>query len=64
MIVYSLISTQHDDVAAHFDTNEAFGHEDPNSHTSLEDLCRSHLVSTEFLDFASEIYSKLLSCIF
>ncbi|KAG2721396.1 hypothetical protein I3760_02G080500 [Carya illinoinensis] len=31
-----------DDGAAHFDTNEDFG-QDPNSHTSLEDLCRSHL---------------------
>lgn len=63
MIVYSLISTQHDDVAAHCDTNEAFGHEDPNTQASLEDLCRSHLVSIELLDFASKIYSKLLSCI-
>jgi len=49
-----LIFTQHDDGAAHFGTNEDFGHEDPNSHASLEDLCRSHLVSTEFVDFATE----------
>lgn len=53
-IFYSLIFTQHDDGAAHFGTNEDFGHEDPNSHASLEDLCRSHLVSTEFVDFATE----------
>ncbi|KAA8548961.1 hypothetical protein F0562_000645 [Nyssa sinensis] len=32
---------KHDDV--HFDYKEAYGHEDPNSHASLEDLCRSHL---------------------
>ncbi|XP_062150325.1 condensin-2 complex subunit H2 isoform X3 [Alnus glutinosa] len=38
-----LHNDKHDNVAAHFDTNEAFGHEDPNCHTSLEDLCRSHL---------------------
>lgn len=38
-----LHNEKHDDGAAHFDTNEAFGHEDPNSHASLEDLCRSHL---------------------
>lgn len=35
-------STQHDDGATHFDTNEEFG--DPSSQASLEDLCRSHLV--------------------
>ncbi|XP_030975722.1 condensin-2 complex subunit H2 isoform X1 [Quercus lobata] len=38
-----LHNEKHDDGAAHFGTNEDFGHEDPNSHASLEDLCRSHL---------------------
>lgn len=58
------ISTQHDDGVAHFDANEDIRQEDPNSHASLEDLCRSHLVSTDFLDFASfTLHSKLLSSI-
>ncbi|XP_059632760.1 condensin-2 complex subunit H2 isoform X2 [Cornus florida] len=34
---------KHGDDAVHVDTNEAYGHEDPNSQASLEDLCRSHL---------------------
>ncbi|XP_015899894.3 condensin-2 complex subunit H2 isoform X2 [Ziziphus jujuba] len=33
----------HDDDGANFGTDEAFGHEGPNPHTNLEDLCRSHL---------------------
>lgn len=36
---------QHDDGGPHLGTDEAFGYEDPNPHASLEDLCRSHLVS-------------------
>lgn len=36
---------QHEDGGPHFGTDEAFGYEDPNPHASLEDLCRSHLVS-------------------
>ncbi|XP_012083980.2 condensin-2 complex subunit H2 isoform X2 [Jatropha curcas] len=31
------------DSSTHFNTNEAFGQEDPSSQASLEDLCRSHL---------------------
>ncbi|KAM7485052.1 hypothetical protein LguiA_001061 [Lonicera macranthoides] len=36
---------KHDDGDAHLDTNETYGHEDPNFQASLEDLCRSHLDS-------------------
>lgn len=35
---------QHD-AAAHFDNGEAYEPEFPDSRSSLEDLCRSHLVS-------------------
>uniref|UniRef100_A0A0A0K5J7 Uncharacterized protein n=1 Tax=Cucumis sativus TaxID=3659 RepID=A0A0A0K5J7_CUCSA len=33
------------DAAAHFDNGEAYEPEFPDSRSSLEDLCRSHLVS-------------------
>ncbi|OAY56069.1 condensin-2 complex subunit H2 [Manihot esculenta] len=32
-----------DDSSIQFDANKAFGHEEPSSQTSLEDLCRFHL---------------------
>ncbi|XP_058105098.1 uncharacterized protein LOC131248683 isoform X6 [Magnolia sinica] len=38
---------QHNEDSVSFDCNGAFGHEDPNSQASLEDLCRSHLVSPD-----------------
>ncbi|KAF2289149.1 hypothetical protein GH714_029119 [Hevea brasiliensis] len=34
---------KYDDSSTHFDTNEAFKHEEPSSQASLEDLCLSHL---------------------
>ncbi|KAF8394599.1 hypothetical protein HHK36_020813 [Tetracentron sinense] len=40
-----LYQKEHGDDAFHLDNNEAFEQEDPNSHASLEDLCRSHLDS-------------------
>ncbi|XP_058105068.1 uncharacterized protein LOC131248683 isoform X2 [Magnolia sinica] len=42
---------QHNEDSVSFDCNGAFGHEDPNSQASLEDLCRSHLVKTSFLGY-------------
>ncbi|XP_057957889.1 condensin-2 complex subunit H2 [Malania oleifera] len=38
-----LNNNKHDDDPIHFDFDDAYGHEDPNSHRSLEDLCRAHL---------------------
>ncbi|KAF3456260.1 hypothetical protein FNV43_RR00910 [Rhamnella rubrinervis] len=38
-----LLNEMHVDDGADFGVDKAFGHEDPNPHASLEDLCRSHL---------------------
>lgn len=40
----AILSVEHDNAAAHFGTDEGFDNGDPHSPTSLEDLCRSHLV--------------------
>ena len=39
-------SVQLDGDGANFGLDDPFGHEDANSQATLEDLCRSHLVST------------------
>lgn len=36
---------QFEDGGPQFGTDEAFGYDNSNPHASLEDLCRSHLVS-------------------
>jgi hypothetical protein len=46
--------TQHDDGGTHFDTYKDFGHGDQRSQASLEDLCRSHLVSLHFYHFLTK----------
>lgn len=46
------MSVQRDDGGVCFDNNEFFGNEGPSSQASLEDLCRSHLVSSNFSDLS------------
>lgn len=47
---------QHDDGSAHFNTDQAYGHDDPTPDANLEDLCCSHLVWTVFFNFAFFLY--------
>jgi hypothetical protein len=51
--------TQHDDGATCFDTCKDFGHGDQSSQASLEDLCRSHLVSLNFNRFLTKFTQSM-----